>query len=333
MFKLTLIKSDQSKSYDITPLVGEISWDSEFTITSMSEFDIVISDTKFFPKNPCDLGDLVILTKGTDEVFRKIIVNENGSGRNPVKYSAYDFSWYLSNSTSVYQFNRISADQAITKVLTDFNLKIGSMLKMPTIIDDIYIQKTPGSIIQTIIEKVEQNEGYKINAEMREGKIFFEKRKDLLINGKFNIAKNIEPYDINYSISDVSKTRSIESMRNRIRLIVADDETGYEITAQTQNDELIKKFGLLEETIKIGAEDAAKSRQVAKILLQRLGKVFETNSISFMGDIKFKSGRQFDLIDPITGLSGRYMIASAKHKVSKQIHTMDLELVLPEDVI
>ncbi|WP_446684888.1 XkdQ/YqbQ family protein [Cryptosporangium minutisporangium] len=51
-----------------------------------------------------------------------------------------------------------------------------------------------------------------------------------------------------------------------------------------------------------------------------------------MGDSTVKAGRVLDVNEPLTGMSGRYMIMTAKHTVSNQIHTMDLELVLPEEV-
>ncbi|MEF3313331.1 hypothetical protein PV433_31055 [Paenibacillus sp. GYB004] len=332
MFQVALIKSDGSARYDITPIVGGMSWDSDFTITTAFEFDVAFSDTRFFPTIPCDVGDMVILAKGEDEVFRGIIVSESRKGRSPVTYSAYDFSWYLGQSKSVYQFNRISASQAITKIVDDFGISIGSIPDMPTLIDKIFIQESPGKIIQYIIDTVEKHEGYQINGEMREGKLYLEKRQDLLITGTFRLAENISEADVTQVIGSPSRTRSIEEMRNRIQIIVDDEETEYEVTAQEQDDALIARYGLLEETIKIDAEDAAKSRQVAKIMLQRLGKVHEKNAVKLMGDIRFKAGRLLDLVEPVTGMTGRFMIASAKHRVANLIYTMDIELVFPEDV-
>lgn len=333
MFTLTLIKSDQAARYDITPITGSIEWESDFSLLASMDFDIAYSDTRFpIPTNPVDVGDHVILTKGKEEVFRGVIIEESKSGRNPIKYTAYDNTWYLGQSTSVYQFNNISATQAITQVLTDFGVGIGKIITMPTLIDHIYIKETPAKILNEIIEKVEASEGYKVNGEMREGKIYLEKRKDLLITGKFNIGKYTQNFDVTHAISEPSRTRSIEEMRNRIRLYIEDEEVEYIVTAQVQNDALISRYGLLEETIKMDIEDSAKSKQAAKILLERMGRVHETNSVKLMGDIKFKAGRLFDIKEKVTGIDGRFMIASAKHKYTNGIHTMDLELVLPSEV-
>jgi hypothetical protein len=326
LFRLELIKADLSKRYDITPIVGNIAWESNFTMTVAMDFETVTSDVLRFTKNPCDVGDSVILRKNNEEIYRGIIIEEQRQGRKSIKYSTYDYSFYLNESTSVYQFNKITSTQAIERVLNDFGIKIGSILNMPTVIDEIFMLKTPGQIIQSVIEKVQQQEGYMINAEMREGKIYFEKRNDLLIKGSFKLADNIAQEDTIASISEPSRKRSIKEMRNRIKIIVEDEETKYEVTAEKERSDLIQKYGLLEETLKIDAEDAAKSRQVARVLLERFAKIHETNEASFLGDIRFKAGRLFDIREPITGMNNRFIIASAKHKVNNQIHLMDLEL-------
>ncbi|MCI1113813.1 hypothetical protein MOQ26_22640, partial [Stenotrophomonas maltophilia] len=102
-----LIKNDGQKSYDITPLVGSISWDSNLSMMAAMEFDINWTDAKLFPVNPCDLGDVVILNKDGQEVNRGVIVTEGRSGRAAIKYTVYDYAWYLGKSKSVYQFNKV----------------------------------------------------------------------------------------------------------------------------------------------------------------------------------------------------------------------------------
>ena len=333
MFKLTLVKNDQSARYDLTPIASGIQWDNDFTITTVLEFNIAYSDARFpVPSNVIELGDLVILTKGSYEIFRGVIVNELRQRRDARRYKAYDYSWQLNKSTTVIQFNNISATRAITRVLDRFGIEIGSIPDMTTRIDKIYMEETPGKIIQDIIDTVEKREGYSINGEMREGKIYLEKRQDLLIQGTFRLAENIASVDILNAISDPERERSIEEMRNRIRLIVEEDETQYMTAAEKQNDALIERYGLLEETIKIDAEDAAKARQVARIVLARLGRVQENLKLKLPGDPRFRAGYLFDIQEPVTGINGRFMIVEAKHRVENQVHSMELELALPEDV-
>jgi len=337
MFQLLLVKNDASRTYDITPIVGTISWDSNLSLMSVLEYELFWSDTSEFPLNPCELGDVVLLLKDGEEVYRGIIVTESRSGWDANKYTVYDYAWYLGKSKSVYQFNGIPASKAIERILQDFGMMIGSIPDMNTPIDEIYIEKSPAEIIDDIYKQHERRSGKRYAAEMRKGKIYFDEMEHLVIKGTFRLATNVEAADILSSPLGASVTRTIESMRNRVKILVEhdkDDNAGskYEVVAATQDEESISKYGLLEDVFKIDAEDAAKAREVARILLQRLNRIHETNSIKLAGDVDFKAGRLLDIDEPITGMAGRFMIVAAKHTVANQFHTMDLELALPEEV-
>ncbi|MFD3271525.1 hypothetical protein ACE3MS_15505 [Paenibacillus dendritiformis] len=338
MFQLILVKNDGKKSYDITPLVGSVTWDSNLSLMAAMEFELLWTDMpRFFPKNPCDLGDVVILSKDTKEVYRGIVVTEGRSGRESIKYTVYDYAWYLGKSKSVYQFNKMPASQAITKILNDFGMLIGNVPTMGTLIDNIYLEKSPAEIIEDIYKRHERATGKRYNIEMRQGKIFIEDMKDLVIKGTFRLAGNLGKRDVMSNPLGADRTRSIENMRNRVKILIErnGEDKGkpkYEVAASAQDKESITKYGLLEDTYKIDAEDAAKAREVSRILLRRLSRIQETNSIKLMGDVEFKAGRLLDVTEPVTGMNGRYMILTAKHTVSNQIHVMELELVLPEEV-
>jgi hypothetical protein len=338
MFKLLLVKNDGSKTYDITPIAGALTWDSNLSLMSVLEFEIFWSDIRgLFPKNPCDLGDVVMLMENEEEVYRGVIVTEGRSGRDAIKYTVYDYAWYLGKSKSVYQFNKVAASQAITRILNDFGMLIGNVPTMSTPIDEIFLEKSPAEIIEDIYKREELRTGRRFNVEMRKGRIYFDEMKDLLIKGTFKLADNMKASDVFANPLGAERTRSIESMRNRVKILIErndqnQDQAKYEVVAIAEDQPLIHKYGLLEDTYKIDAEDAAKGREVGRILLKRLAKIQETNTLKLMGDVAFKAGRLLDVAEPISGMSGRFMILTAKHTVANQVHTMDVELVLPEEV-
>jgi hypothetical protein len=338
MFELLLVKNDGKTTFNITPLKGSVTWDSNLSLMSVLEFELIYSDIpRLFPKNPCDLGDIVLLLKDEQEIYRGVIVTEGRSDRAAIKYTVYDYAWYLGKSKSVYQFNNIPASQAITRILNDFGMLIGHIPTMNTLIDEIFLEKSPAQIIEEIYKKHEAQTGLRFNAEMRQGKIYFENIKNLLIKGTFRLANNLSLNDVMSNPLGAEKTRTIESLRNRVKILIErngqkKDQAKYEVVATAQNDDLIGKYGLLEDVFKIDAEDEAKAREVARILLDRLGSIQETNSIKLMGDAAFKAGRLLDVTEPITGISGQFMILSVKHTVAKQLHTMDLELVRQKEV-
>ncbi|MCO1599821.1 XkdQ/YqbQ family protein [Desulfosporosinus nitroreducens] len=331
MFKITLVKNDGLKSYDLTPVVNGISWDSNLSIASVMDFTTFWGRSPY-PNNPVELGDLVVVTKDGVEVDRGIVVKSKQNDSITISYTAFDYGWYLGKSKSVYQFNKIPAKQAITKILTDFGMPIGSITSMDNLIDSVFVQKTPAEIITTIIKAYERQTGVKVFSELREGRIYIEKMSDAVIIGKFSLASGMGDIDVLGATLGADRTRSIEELRNRIKIITASQDD-YQTLALAEDTVSEGKYGLLEDTYKIDEADAAKARQVAKILLQRLNKVHETNKIRLMGDIAFKAGRLFDVVEPETGMQGRYMITQAKHNVDAGgVHTMELTLTLPEDI-
>lgn len=331
MFTVKLIKNDGSTIFDITPLVDRLSWDSDLSLKSVIEFSVIWGDAKYIPHNPVDVGDLVLIYNQEIEVNRGIVVTQNKSGRNPVSYVAYDYGWYLGKSTSVYQFNGVSVTQAITKILADFGMPIGGIVSMPTLVSKVFIQKTPAEIMTDLIRAHERQTGQRMYSEIREGKIYIERMQDMVLIGSFKLASNIAANNVLDNPLGTERKRSIENLRNQVKIILSKNDN-YETIALAQDTNSGSRFGLLEQTFKIDEEDAAKARQVAKILLERLNKVHEDNKITLMGDPSFKAGRLIDIVEPVTGMSGRYMITNCSHTIASGSHVMDLVLTLPEDV-
>ncbi|SFB62565.1 hypothetical protein SAMN05216312_12218 [Cohnella sp. OV330] len=337
MFKLQLVKNDGKLAYDITPLVGNVTWDSNLSLMTVMEFELVWSDTGLFPKNPCDLGDVVFLIEDGQEIYRGVLVTEGRTDRQAIKYTVYDYAWYLGKSKTVYQFNKVSASKAIERILTDFGMLIGHIPPMNTLIDDIFLEKSPAEIIEDIYKREEVRANKRFNVEMRQGKIYFEEMKNLVITGTFRLADNLPKTDVMANPLGAGRTRSIDALRNRVKILLEREgkdggQTTYEVAAMAADDKLIAKYGLLEEVYKIDVEDAAKAREVSRILLQRLSRIQETNSMKLMGDSSFKAGRLLDVSEPLTGMKGRFIIQTAKHSLVNNLHTMELELVLPDQV-
>ena len=304
---------------NITPMIGSLGWRSNTDeLGDELSFDIAFNDARYFPSNPCELGDLVILKNGS-EITRTIIVEEKKNGRNPIGYSAFDYAFYLNKS--IYQFNKVRADKAIRKILSDFRIPIGNIVSMPTLINQIFNNKVVSDIIREIIELVESDTGQKLLMEMRQGKLYIEKRKDLIVKGTFNMAENIKNINVTGAIMNPSKTRSIIDMKNSIQ-VVLDDKLITTVTDQS----LINRFGRLQEVVSINEEEKAKAMIIGKNKLKELAKIAEDCSVELMGDDRFRAGRLFEIKEPITGLKETYLIKSADHSIAKKIHTMKLDL-------
>ena len=141
----------------------------------------------------------------------------------------------------------------------------------------------------------------------------------------FKLASNLTHHDGQRAISNPSRKRSIEEMRNSIK-IISGDENSTSVVAEKKDDELIRKYGLLQEVQTPEKKDIAQARNIAANLLVDLGKVFEQNSVEMPGDDSVRAGRLIEIEEPVTGMKGQYLVRSASHTVANGIHRMNLDL-------
>lgn len=249
-------------------------------------------------------------------------MEETRNGRSPVQYTAFDYAFYLNKSTAIYQFNKMSTDAAIRKVLGDFGMQIGHVATMRTQIDKIYINEKVSDIIKGLIETHQQASGISYLMEMRQGKIFIEEKGNLTITGKFNLADNFVNYNVTDAISNPSRKRSITSMINAIQVVSNDDK----LLAERVDRAKVDKYGKIQKVVQLDQNETKSATQVAQNELKELSKVFEENSVELPGDDKFRSGRLFVIEEPITGVSGKYLITDVEHMINNGIHKMRLSL-------
>jgi hypothetical protein len=311
---------------NITPLVGSISWRSNINeLGEQLDFDIAFNDARYFPKSPVDIGSLIILKNENKEVNRTIVVKENIPGRSPRTYNCFDFAFYLNKSKDTYQFNKTNSSTAINEVLKRAGIAVGRV-SIPNIsVTQIYQDKAHSEVLKDILDLIEKETGVKCRMEMRLNKIYIEKQKDLIINPKFKLASNIAPGLCVDAISNLNRSRSIEEMKNSIKIISTDDKKVQVITS-VKNDNLIKQYGLLQEVVNVNKEDLAQAKNIANNMLKGLGKVFEENSITVPGNDEIRAGRILEIEEPITGMKGKYLIESAQHTVRNGIHMCNVGL-------
>lgn len=306
---------------NITPLIGKINRRSnKDELGEELSFDIAFNDNKHFPKNPCEIGDLVIFKNGTREITRTIIVEETKSERNSISYTSFDFAFYLNKSNSIYQFNKMRADQCIKKVLKDFGIPIGRIVSIPTQTNKIFNDVVVSDIIREILEIAEKKRGTKYLMEMQQGKLYIEEQKNLSIKANFRLAD--QTHDITKSISNPTRTRSIQDMKNSIQIVGNDDKL-----VHTENDnKMIKQFGKLQQVVQLDQDEKRSAKTIARNELKELSRIVENGSIELLGDDNFRAGRILEVNEPITDLKGKYLIVEVDHMIAGGIHTMSLSL-------
>lgn len=310
-----------NKQYPITPIVGSIGWKSSTeTLGVQLDFEVAFNDDRYFPLCPVDIGSMIILFNEA-EIFRGIVVTENKPGRQPRTYTAFDPAFFINKSKAVYQFKKIRADAAIKKILNDFRVPIGTITPIPAIITKIYSGEVVSDIIKDILAQALAKTGVRYRMEMRAGKLYIERQQDLIIAPTFKIADNLSPVPVTAVISNPQRKRSIEDMKDSI-VITCDDK----IVATVKNTDMIKRYGLLQDVQSIDQKQKGQASTIASNLLKELGRVLEENGIDCPGSDDARSGRLIQIEEPITGMSGKYLIKEDSHVVKDGIHTMHLDL-------
>lgn len=310
------------KQYNITPINGSLSWKSSTEQLGMQlDFEDAFNDDRYFPINPVNIGSMMILRGDAGEVFRGIVVDESKAGRAAIQYTALDPAFYLNQSKGVYQFNRAAASTAITRVLNDFNVPIGSITSISTPITKIYTGDGLADIIKDIITQAQVITGVKYRMEMRAGLFYIQPQADLVINPTFTLAVNLAPTPITAAISNPQRKRSIQDMRNSI-VITCNDQVVY----ATKNQALIKQYGQLQEVESVDEDKRGTAPTVAATLLADLGRVMEDISFDVPGSDELLAGRLIPVTEPLTGLSGNYLIKEVTQTIQGGIHAASLNL-------
>lgn len=315
--ELWLIKGDTMTN--ITPMLGTLMWRSnKDELGDEINFSIAFNDTNHFPVNPCDIGDLVALYNNGAEITRAIIVDELKNGIAPIGYIGFDYAFYLNKSTATYQFNKLSGDTCILKILNDFGIPIGNVTRLPVVVDKIFNDKKVSEIIKEIITMAEQASGIKYLMEMRAGEFYIEKHGSSLVTGTFKLFEDGPEYDIKSAIMNPSKRRSIVDMINTVQIVGNNDKV-----VLTQSDsEMRNKYGRLQKVVKLDQNEKRSAAQVAENELKLLSKVVEENEVELLGDDNFRAGRLFELEEPMTGIKGKFLITAVEHTITKSIHKM-----------
>lgn len=324
MYKLYLIKDDSL--YDISEISGNISWNDNIdTLGVQFNFSVAFNiKDKYLPNFNIKVGDKIIF-KNIIEIFRGIIITQNNTSNYSISFTAFDFAFYLNKSMIIKQFNKIKADKAIYQLCNDVGINVGSIAPMNKLINKIYKDNTISDIIKDIINQETAETNKKYIMEMQGEKFCIIEKLSEPITALFKPSSNIEAFNITSTISNPSRSLSIEEMKNSIT-IISDSENSVRILANAKDDESIRNYGLLSLIETFSKEDNNSVNNIAQNKLKDLNKISETIKIELLGDDNIKSGRILQLVEESTGINGNYMIKNCNHTLVNNTHKISVDL-------
>ncbi|WP_055070720.1 XkdQ/YqbQ family protein [Clostridium massiliamazoniense] len=292
---------------DILPKSNNLAWSSDG-----DNFGIELSFDSLYD---LEEGESITLWDDNIRFFEGIIVKKSYINFSN-SYSCLDYSFYGNNETLI-QFNKTAASNALKELWNNFGVYIES-INIPTLIDQLFKDKSLNDITKEILELAETDQGKKYFSEFQGATLKILEAYTETINPKLLISKEIS-YD-----TDLSE------LRNKI-IVVNDGEESNTIHAVESDNNSINKYGLLQEYLTVSEEEQAKAINMARNTLaekNRIKKNFSFNCIALNGGCSIKANRLIDLGKEFSkyGITGKQKIKSASHSYNNKIHKVDITL-------
>ncbi|WP_099192230.1 XkdQ/YqbQ family protein [Tepidibacter mesophilus] len=318
-YTLYLIKNDGAK-HNITSIVGNLKWeDSIETLGVRVDFSVVRNQEDKYLVNYdlVEIGDKIIKYNNNIETFRGIITDVT-TNRYSKDITAFDYAFYLNKSKTIIQFYKSSANKSIEKICEKFGVKV-VVPNMATLITKIYKDNTVAEVISDILKQVKEEIGKKYFYEMVQDTLYIREQGFETIQATYQPAVNVQAFNVLDAIGNITKTESIQEMKNSI-LVVSDEEKSTQIIASAKDNANIGKFGLLQDVMSVDKKDSAKANNIAKNKLKELNRIGEDITIDLLGNNKIKCGRLLDLNVTDYGVIGKYLIKTSQHTYQNSIH-------------
>ncbi|NFN09399.1 3D domain-containing protein [Clostridium botulinum] len=289
---------------DILQCSNNLSWESNAdTLGTQLTFDTI--------KDLAE-GQVVSLYESDTELIRGIIIHKSDK-TNIFNYTIQDYSFYL-KSKVLKQFNNLQASECIKSLIGDAYL-IGDITEIPTLITQIYKDKTLAEIIDDILARSSNDQGIRYFREIEGNKLNIFRLEDM------KIVPNI-------IVGDYFIDSSIEDMKNDIQ-IVSSEEKYNSIIASASDETKYSWYGKLSDTITVDVDNIAQAKNIAVNKLSELNKIEKSTTIPLIvldEKVEIKANRYIYLHSE--KLIGYYFVKSARHTLSDRLHKCDIEIKL-----
>lgn len=270
-----IVTDPDTKRYDITSIVKDniqLSSDVD-SITAQMDFELAYNYREGLPYHPIDLDRGAYFVELYDAantlIFQGIIPKISVNSKNP-KFSCFDPGFYVSRVSEIFQFNNLKADECVKKMLSEFDMPIGTIEKCEVKIDEYFYKESVADIIKKIIESIKEDNGEKWYFYFKDNAFHFSKRSsDKYLAGeiqpkKYEIMINNSYINIFNFIKDPSYSVSFENMKNSIIVVDGDDEKMNKVDT-AKDEENIAKYGLLQELVKQEKNNQEKSAKKGRV--------------------------------------------------------------------
>ncbi len=299
---------------DIAPAVISAAHTSSLdTLGDKFTFQIPYSDLTRYNIPPLQIGDDVRLWADGLSPFIGMITKTSHT-ENARSYTCYDPCWYLNKSQITMQFVGVTIREAIISLMDECGIEPFMVADIAATVDETCYLETPAKIMHKLLERARDITGRRYHA----------------YYGGFRRV-NVEEVGsrsagtVLAEITSPQREESIEDVRNRIKYVSGDSTGYYDTGISAEDGDSIAKYGVMQELIVAEEEDTDANAIVNNRLLQKKNPVPKV-SLECAGSWVPRCGQRITLAEPITGISGEWILESIDRAMANGEYRMKLGL-------
>lgn len=310
---LQLTLTDQTGAQtDATQVLGTVSL-SGFLSACMRTLDFTILYAPMdanAPLVPCALGDVVDFYAEGVYMFRGVVFEIAGDALSQFRtITAYDFGFYLKNSSATYRFDAVTADEITRTVCTRFGIPIYDLAAPAVPITRKYNSMALVSIVDN---------AYTISSEAT-GEQYLTRFRGAALQV---LARSMLPSAVAIAATDqqeLTYNTSSDTVINHVAVLDADgNETGLALD-QTSID----TYGMVHS--EVTEEEGRDGLEQAQAVIDENG-VLDRLTVTVFGNPNIMTGDTIQLTDPLSGVDGIFWVDADTHSWKSGQYTTKLTL-------
>lgn len=263
-------------------------------------------------------GSTVQLGYKKTNFFYGYVFEKKRNKDGTISVTAYDQLRYLKNK-DIYSFVNVKAGDAIKAMAEDFQLTVGDLADTGYTIPKYHgSNETLLDIVQTLLDMTTENTKkiYVLYDDF--GKLTLKEMGDMKVDILID-AETAENFEYTSTID--------KDTYNRVKLYYDNDETGKRDVWMELDSANMKRWGVLQLTESVNGKKPLNFPEMAGAKLKLHNRPGRTLTIqNALGDVRIRAGCLLfvDLKLDDMKLTKRMIVETVKHKISNNLHTMDL---------
>ena len=264
-------------------------------------------------------GDVIRIIVDGVNLFFGYIFTIDESHDDVVKITAYDQMRYLMGADT-YVFTKTTATAIITKIISDMQLKAGTIANTSHVIPKM---SEDGQVLMDIICRALDH----TLIATQQLYVFYDDFGKLTLTNATSMLLDVVLGDESL-VYGYNHKRSIDSdTYNHIKIVRSNEKSGKRDVYIYKDSSTIAKWGRLQLFQEVDKDmNEAQIKRIGENLIALKNREIRSFKLDALGDVRVRAGTWITVQLKALGVNGRYLVDSCTHSFEGDEHTMSLEL-------